>query len=44
MLAPDELAHVRPDLSVQSVQSEIAIPEPPARLVPLPLGNPNIDT
>ena len=41
MLAPGELVHVRPDLSVHS---EIAIPQPPAHLVPLPAGNPNIDT
>ncbi len=41
MLAPGELVHVRPDLSVHS---RIAITEPPAHLVPLPAGNPNIDT
>jgi len=41
MLAPGELVHVRRDLSVHS---EIAIPEPPAHLAPLPPGNPNIDT
>jgi predicted glutamine amidotransferase len=41
MLAPGELVHVRPDLSVQS---EIVITQPPAHLVPLPAGNPNIDT
>jgi glutamine amidotransferase len=41
MLAAGELVHVRPDLSVQS---EIVIPQPPAHLVPLPAGNPNIDT
>jgi len=41
MLAPGELVHVRPDLSVHS---RIAIPQPPTRLVPLPAGNPNIDT
>jgi predicted glutamine amidotransferase len=41
MLAPGELVHVRPDLSVLS---SIAIPQPPARLVPLGSGNPNIDT
>ena len=41
MLAPGELVHIRPDLSVQS---GIAIPQPPAHLVPLPAGNPNIDT
>jgi predicted glutamine amidotransferase len=41
MLAPGELVHVRPDLSVRSA---IVITQPPARLVPLPAGNPNIDT
>jgi predicted glutamine amidotransferase len=41
MLAPGELVHVRPDLSVHS---QIAIARPPAHLVPLPAGNPNIDT
>ena len=41
MLAPGELVHVRPDLSVES---RIAVPQPPVRLVPLPAGNPNIDT
>jgi glutamine amidotransferase len=41
MLAPGELVHVRPDLSVHS---EIVITKPPAQLVPLPAGNPNIDT
>jgi predicted glutamine amidotransferase len=41
MLAPGELVHVRRDLSVES---RIAVPEPPAHLVPLPPGNPNIDT
>jgi glutamine amidotransferase len=41
MLAPGELVHVRPDLGVESW---IAVPEPPAHLVPLPPGNPNIDT
>ncbi len=41
MLAPGELVHVRPDLSVLS---RIAISQPPARLVPLGSGNPNIDT
>ena len=41
MLAPGELVHVRPDLSVES---RIAVPEAPAHLVPLPAGNPNIDT
>jgi len=41
MLAPGELVHVGADLSVHS---EIAIVQPPAHLVPLPAGNPNIDT
>jgi predicted glutamine amidotransferase len=41
MLAPGELVHVRPDLSVESA---VALTDPPARLVPLPRDNPNIDT
>ena len=41
MLASGELAHVRADLAVESA---VVITEPPARLVPLPAGNPNIDT
>jgi glutamine amidotransferase len=41
MLAPGELVHVRADLSVHSA---VVITQPPARLVPLPTGNPNIDT
>jgi predicted glutamine amidotransferase len=41
MLAPGELVHVRPDLTVESA---VVIPEAPAHLVPLPSGNPNIDT
>jgi glutamine amidotransferase len=41
MLAPGELVHVHPDLTVESA---IVIPDPPARLVPLPTANPNIDT
>jgi predicted glutamine amidotransferase len=41
MLAAGELVHVRPDLSVDSA---VVIPGPPARLVPLPTDNPNIDT
>ncbi len=41
MLAPGELVHVRPDLSVDA---QIAVARPPAHLVPLPAGNPNIDT
>jgi predicted glutamine amidotransferase len=41
MLAPGELVHVRPDLTVRS---QVVLPEPPARLVPIGGGNPNIDT
>ena len=41
MLAPGELVHGRPDLSVHSA---IVIAEEPARLVPLPADSPNIDT
>ena len=41
MLAPGELVHVRPDLSVHSA---VVITQPPARLVPLPADNPNVDT
>jgi predicted glutamine amidotransferase len=41
MLEPGELVHVRPDLSVES---RIAVQEPPAHLVLLPQDNPNIDT
>jgi predicted glutamine amidotransferase len=41
MLAPGELVHVRPDLSVHA---RITVPQPPAHLVPLPAGSPNIDT
>jgi predicted glutamine amidotransferase len=41
MLAPGELVHVGPDLSVDSA---VVLPDAPARLVPLPAGNPNIDT
>ncbi len=41
MLAPGELVHVRPDLTVRS---EVVLPEPPARLVPIGSDNPNIDT
>jgi glutamine amidotransferase len=40
MLGDGELVHVRPDLTVESA---VMIPDPPARLVPLPAG-PNIDT
>jgi len=41
MLAPGELVHVRADLSVDC---GVVLSRPPARLVPLPAGNPNIDT
>jgi predicted glutamine amidotransferase len=41
MLAPGELVHVGPDLRVES---SVVLTEPPARLVPLPASNPNIDT
>jgi predicted glutamine amidotransferase len=41
MLAPGELVHVRPDLSVHS---EVVITQQPTQLVPLPPDNPNIDT
>jgi predicted glutamine amidotransferase len=41
MLASGELVHVHPDLTVESA---MVIPEAPAHLVPLPAGNPNIDT
>ena len=41
MLAPGELVHVRPDLSIHSA---VVITQSPARLVPLPAGSPNIDT
>ncbi len=41
MMAHGELVHVRPDLAVESA---VVISDPPARLVPLPAGNPNIDT
>jgi glutamine amidotransferase len=41
MLEPGELIHVRRDLKVESA---VVITEPPARLVPLPAGNPNVDT
>jgi len=41
MLASGELVHVRPDLTIESA---VVLPEPPARLVPLPADNPNIDT
>jgi predicted glutamine amidotransferase len=41
MLAPGELVHVRPDLTVSS---SIVIPDPPARPLPAGTDNPNIDT
>jgi predicted glutamine amidotransferase len=41
MLQPGELVHVRADLGVESA---VALPDPPARLVLLGPGNPNIDT
>jgi predicted glutamine amidotransferase len=41
MMADGELVHVRPDLSIESA---VVITQPPARLVPLPAQNPNIDT
>ena len=41
MLADGELVRVSPDLTVTSA---VVIPEPPAHLVPLPQGSPNIDT
>jgi predicted glutamine amidotransferase len=41
MLAEGELVHVRPDLTVQSA---VVMTEPPARLLPIPSQNPNIDT
>ena len=41
MLAPGELVHVGPDLSVHSA---VVLTQSPARPVPLPADNPNIDT
>ena len=41
MLAPGELVHVRPDLSIDTA---VVIPDAPARLVPVGSQNPNIDT
>ena len=41
MLEAGELVHVGPDLSVRS---SVVLTEAPARLVPLPADNPNIDT
>jgi glutamine amidotransferase len=47
MLAPGELLHVSPSGNRGpglAVESAVVIPEPPARPVPLPAGNPNIDS
>lgn len=41
MLAPGELVHVRADLSVEST---IALPDPPARVLSPAGPDPNIDT
>ena len=41
MLDPGELVHVRADLSIEAA---MAVPDAPARLVPIPSQNPNIDT
>ena len=41
MLAPGELVHVRPDLSVHA---QLVLPQPPAHPMPLPANNPNLDT
>jgi predicted glutamine amidotransferase len=41
MLAPGELIHVRPDLSVESA---VVLATPPARLIPLGGQDPKIDT
>jgi glutamine amidotransferase len=41
MLRSGELVHVRPDLTIESV---LAVPDPPARLVRLSGPNPNIDS
>lgn len=41
MLAEGELVHVRPDLTIQST---LVISEPPARQMPLPGQNLNVDT
>ena len=41
MLAPGELVHVLPDLTVRS---SVVLTEPPAHLVPIVGQNPNIDT
>lgn len=47
MLAPGELLHVGPSGNGDpglAVESAVVIPGPPARPVPLPAGNPNIDS
>jgi predicted glutamine amidotransferase len=41
MLDPGELVHVGPDLGVDSA---VVLPGPPARLIPVGPGNPNVDT
>jgi predicted glutamine amidotransferase len=41
MLAPGELVHITADLAIHS---SLAVPDPPARLIPLPTTSPNIDT
>ena len=41
MLAPGELIHVQPDLTIHS---SLVMTDPPARLIPLGSHNPNIDT
>lgn len=41
MLKAGELVHICRDLTVES---DVVLPDPPARLVPLPVHNPNIDT
>jgi predicted glutamine amidotransferase len=41
MLGAGELVHVRADLTVERA---VVLPDAPTRLVPLPTGNPNIDT
>jgi predicted glutamine amidotransferase len=41
MLAPGELVHVTADLTIHW---SLAVPDPPAHLIPLPATNPNIDT
>jgi predicted glutamine amidotransferase len=41
MLTSGELIHVTADLTVHTT---LAVPDPPAHLIPLPAANPNIDT